>query len=415
MQAEKEAKSQDDAPLLANNMDGITRELGQQYRKYITRAMSKDALFSEIKNILKGNWDTTPIERVFEELELRYELRNHLSRILTDSDPVILNSNQLVLDKNHRIDIGETLRRFYLSQLKKDKPNINVWYCAKFGFDEFLDEHYSVLEKTFIHTEIKENHDLVWAFRCALRHGNLPFAQKIWTKPEALDLKQELISGSNFYCAAIAQTSTHSKIREYIKQCFAELGLTDKIPSFSDDDLFPFYALSNNKEGLLTCWKKPRSANASLELLTKDDCDTFDRVADEFFFEARVALIECLIDLSQTKTIDIPNDIWIRYFEISVLKAPLSSIMLLWDANKDDELRIKLIFTGIFKATSEFHVPIMKFLIEQTELYPANTIVTQDDLEFIKAMAHELAKLNCDQLKELLSHSPLTKNIQLHL
>ncbi len=130
MQAQQQVIPQDDASLLVNNMAAISRELEQKYRQFLTRSLSEEALKAEIKRILDGNWDTTPMERILEELELRYEFREQLSRMLTDSDPVKLNTNQLVLDANHRINIGESIRKYYLTQLNQDHPNIRDWYCA---------------------------------------------------------------------------------------------------------------------------------------------------------------------------------------------------------------------------------------------------------------------------------------------
>ncbi len=92
-----------------------------------------------------------------------------------------------------------------------------------------------------------------------------------------------------------------------------------------------------------------------------------------FLFDTRDELIKCLIELSQSKEIVISNEVWKRYFKIAVMKAPLSTVKLLWDAITDPELRIELLNDGIF-IPDDFHIPIMKFLLEQAESYPENTI-----------------------------------------
>lgn len=412
MKAPVQVIPQDDASLLVNNKAAISRELEQKYRQYLTRSLSEEALKAEIKRILNGNWDTTPIERLLEELELRYELREQLSRMLTDSDPVKLNTNQLVLDANHRINIGESIRKYYLTQLNQDHPNIRSWYCAIYGFTEFLGEHYPVFARTFFSDENKHQ-KLAGSFRIALLYGNLTYARKIWEIYDQPGQREALISEKNFYAVAIAQTTLKPEIKQFIQQCVADLNLTDKIPTFSDDELFPIFARSNNRDGLLACWKKPRSAQANLELLTKDNCKIFDNVADDFLFDTRDELIKCLIELSQSKEIVISNEVWKRYFEIAVMQAPLSTVKLLWDAITDPELRIELLNDRIF-IPDDFHIPIMKFLLEQAESYPENTIAI-DTLEYMKQFAHALAEHNCARLKELFFHSPLTKNIQLHM
>lgn len=146
MKAQEQVKPQDDAALLANNMAGLTRELEQTYRRFLVRSISEEFLVSEIKKILNGHYNTTPIERILEELELRYELRDQLSRIIETSGWVIFNTNQLVLDENHRIDIGQTFRKFYLDQLKEEDPNIDIGCCGIFGLTKLRYLFSSVLQ-----------------------------------------------------------------------------------------------------------------------------------------------------------------------------------------------------------------------------------------------------------------------------
>lgn len=411
MQAQELVKPQDDAALLANNMAAITRELEQTYRRYLVRAISEEFLVSEIKRILSGNYNTTPIERLLEELELRYELREKLSRIVETSGWVVFNTNQLVLDENHRIDIGQSFRKYYLDQLKEEDPNVDIGYCGIFGLTEFVDNHYEVLEKKFFNDRNKMQ-SIVGAFVLSLLHGNLVFAKKIWEICAPLGLRENLIEDHNFRAVAICKTSPKNEITLFIQQCITDLNLKEKIPSFTDDELFPYYAHTNNREGLLACWKKPRSAEAYLALLTNNKYEAFNDIADEFWFSTREEVIKCLIALSQSKEIVIPNEVWKEYFRIAVYKSRLSTVKLLWNAIDDIELRKELLNDAIFGAVGDFRIPQMKFLLEQAEAFPGNPIA-QDNLEYIKRIAHEQSALNFKRLEELLSNSPLTRNIQL--
>lgn len=411
MKVLEQDKPYDDAALLANNMAAITRELEQTYRRFLVRAISEEFLISEIKRILNSNYDTTPIERILEELELRYELREHLSRMIETSGWVIFNTNQLVLDENHRINVGETLRKYYQDQLKEQESYLNIGFCGKFGLTEFLDNHFDVFEKKFL-DERDRVQSLVGAFILSLLNGQLLFAQKIWGICEPLELRKNLIEDNNFRAVAISKTSSNQEVRLFIQQCVADLSLTDKIPTFTDDELFPFYAHANNREGLLACWKIPRSGQAYLALLTNNKYEVFSDIADEFWFSTRETIVKCLIALSKSKEVVVPHEVWKEYFYIAVYKSPLSTVKLLWQATEEDELRKELLNDALLKGCNDFHIPVMKFLIEQAESFPDNPIAL-DNLEYIKHYAYEQAKYNLTRLEELLSNTPMTRNIQL--
>lgn len=411
MQVQVEAKQQDDAALLANNMAGITRELNQTYRRFMVMAISKDTLVSEIKRILNGHYDTTPVERILGELELRYELSDRLSRMLSDSNWVILNTNQLVLNQQNRIDIKETLRKYYHDHLKNDEPTFTIVRCGIFGFTEFLDKNYNLLEKKFS-DERGRFQKLVGAFRLSLLHGCLPFAQKIWNICAPLGLQERLLTDDNFSSVAISKVSQDDQIKRFIQLSLDDLNLKNKVPSFTDDELFPYYARANNNNALLACWAKPRSSQEYLTLLTINNYYAFNCIADEYLFTTRESIVKCLITLNRLSEVVIPKDVWKEYFRIAVYNSPLSTVKLLWESVEDIELRKELLNHTIFSALGDFHIPQMRFLLEQAEAFPDNPIA-QDNLEYIKRYAHEQLQHNLSRLAELLANCTLTKSIQL--
>src|ERR1700737_2946262 len=103
-----------DARSLANNKAERTRELNLVYRQFQTRSMSEDALRSQILKILNNKYPETLVDPIIKELELRYQLRDQISRMLSGNEVTTLKSNQLVLDTNDRISVTETIRQYYL-------------------------------------------------------------------------------------------------------------------------------------------------------------------------------------------------------------------------------------------------------------------------------------------------------------
>jgi hypothetical protein len=398
---------QGDASLIVNNMAAISRQLEKNYRRFQTRELSEAALITEINKILKDKHSNTPVAAIIKALELRSETRDHLSRILSDDEIVKLNTNQLVLDAQYRISVPETIRQFYLHQLSKEDPPVRIGYCAIFGFTEFLGEHYEVLARTFFSDENKCQ-QLMGSFSLAILHGNLAFAQKIWDLAGPLEIRQALVTNNHYNAVAAGRASASPEIKQFVLTCVASLGLTDSIPEFTDEEMFPLFARANNREAFLACWKKGRNAQAYLDLLSTNKGKIFDDIADEFQSGTRDALLHCLIALSRSGEIAIPFEVWQQYFHIAVSKAPLSSVQQLWDGIEDPEIRKALLNHTVLAASDDFHVPVMKFILEQAESFEGNPI-DAEKLHYIE----KLVAQGLTRLAELFAHSPLVQTMHL--
>jgi hypothetical protein len=394
-----------DARLLANDMAGLTRQLNLVYRQFETRAISKEGLGSEILKVLNNNYPETLAEPIINELEQRCQLRDKISRILTDNEFITLKSNQLVLDTNHRISVSQTIRQYYLDQLKKDEPAINTRYCAIFGLTEFISEHYEIVKRGFFSVE-NRNQSLIGMCYLSALHGNLEFLQKTWELAESFGIEKDLITNNKFSVVAASLASNNPQINAFIMACVRKVNLSADIPLFTDDIMFPLYAQANNRPALLACWKKGRTPQAYLALLTDNDCKVFNDIADTCEEETAHTLLNCLIALSKTSETPIQDDTWKIYFRIAVSKGTLSALMQIWSAIENEPLKKSLLNDAILAATDDFHIPALKFILEQAEHYNENPI-DSSKLDYIEQMI----PLGFRRIGELFAHSPLIKTL----
>jgi len=398
---------QRDASLLVNDKAELSKQLERVYLQFLTREISADDLRVQIRKVFPESL----VDPIIEELAHRYHVNNKISRILTDNALVRLPAEKLVLDESNRIDLPKTIKQYYLQQLNSDHPAIQLSYCAIFGFTEFVTEHYPVLEsKRVFFSERNRQQQLTSAFYLSALFGSLEFMQKIWGIAEVLGIQKEMIMDDNFSAVAASRASTNALVNDFMTSCVNQFDLTDEVPAFTDDEMFPFFASAHNIEALIKCWKMPRTPQACLDLLSNKACKVFDDIADDYNDDVKDVLINCLIALRSTGKIVIPDDVWITYFRIAITKAGMSTVMKIWNAIEDDTLKEKLLNETIVIVCDELHLPMLKFILEQAESFDHNPIESEN-LNFVEELIPHRTE-PC--LRELFNRSPIFRMPRLH-